>query len=301
MEFGRKPFRMRRCAHAPKPEEPELKPARVAAAAAALFLTLQAQAQTKNPVVANVNDDKLYRSDIDDARAQLPERYRHLPLQEVYQPLLTRLIRAKLFAQQARAEGLHKSALYKRRLAVLADRLLGEMLLEREFAARIDEKTLRSRYEKTVERTGEEIRARHILVRSQAEAAEIIERLTAGADFSKLAADKSIGPSKDKGGDLGYFGRGQMVPSFEAAAFALGKNETTKKPVQSPFGWHVIKLEDRRRPKPPSFEEARGKLFEDMSREVAEDLVRRLTESARIERYQPDGSAPSLRPAPSGG
>ena len=277
-------------------------PARVVAAAvAASFLVLQAGAQTPNPVVASVNGVKLYRSDVEAARAQLPEHYRHLPLEEVYQPLLTRLIRAKLFAQRARAEGLHDSAAYRQRAAALTDRLLGEMLLEREVSARIDEKVLRARYDRTVERTGEEIRARHILVRSQAEAVGIIERLAAGADFAKLAAERSIGPSKDKGGDLGYFGRGQMVPSFEAAAFALGEGETTKTPVQSPFGWHVIKLEDRRRPEPPSFEEAREKLFQDMSQEVAEDLVRRLTESARIKRYEPDGSAPRLRPPGGGG
>ena len=272
-----------------------MKPVRTAAVAAALLLALQAQAQTGNPIVVEVNGYKLYRSDVETARALLPE-YRHLPLEEVYQPLLTRLIRAELFARQARAQGLHNSVEYRQRLAALRDRLLGDMLLEKAVSARVDETALRARYEKTVEQAAEEIRARHILVRSEAEAALIIRSLEEGADFAKLAAGKSIGPSKDKGGDLGYFGRGQMAPSFEAAAFALDEGETTKAPVQSPFGWHVIRLEDRRRPEPPSFDEAREKLFQDMSQEIADELAERLIESARIRRYHPDSWLPRSAP-----
>ncbi len=278
-----------------------MKPPRaVVAVAAALFLALPAQAQIGDPVVAEVNGHQLRLSDLKAARVLLPERYRHLPLEEVYQSLLARLIRTKLFVRRARAQGLNASVEYRQRLAVLTDRLLGEMLLEKEVSARIDEEALRARYKKTVEQAAEEIRVRHVLVGSEAEAARIIQSLEEGADFAKLAAENSIGPSRDKGGDLGYFGRGQMAPSFEAAAFALGKGETTKAPVQSPFGWHVIKLEDRRRLKPPSFEEAREELFENMSREIADDLAERLIESARIRRYEPDGLFQRLRPAPTG-
>jgi peptidyl-prolyl cis-trans isomerase C len=138
-------------------------------------------------------------------------------------------------------------------------------------------------------------------VKTEAEADAIIKELTGGADFAKLAAEKSIGPSKANGGDLNYFSKGQMVPPFEEAAFALAKGEFTRSAVKSPFGWHVIKLEDKRQSKPPSFEESRDRLSQELSQEFAEQLVRGLTEKAKIERFEADGSAPRMKriqPAP---
>jgi peptidyl-prolyl cis-trans isomerase C len=138
-------------------------------------------------------------------------------------------------------------------------------------------------------------------VKTEDEANDLIKRLVAGADFAKLATENSTGPSKTRGGDLDYFGRGQMVPQFEEAAFALAKGEFTQKPVRSPFGWHVIKVEDKRQSKPPSFEESRAKLGQEVSQEVAAELVKNLMENAKIERFEADGSAPRMRriqPAP---
>ncbi|MBT5647263.1 MAG: peptidylprolyl isomerase, partial [Rhodospirillaceae bacterium] len=103
------------------------------------------------------------------------------------------------------------------------------------------------------------------------------------------------------GGDLNYFSKGQMVPPFEEAAFALAKGEFTRSAVKSPFGWHVIKLEDKRQSKPPSFEESRDRLSQELSQEFAEQLVRGLTEKAKIQRFEADGSAPRMKriqPAP---
>ena len=139
------------------------------------------------------------------------------------------------------------------------------------------------------------------MLKTEAEADAIIKELTGGADFAKLAAEKSIGPSKANGGDLNYFSKGQMVPPFEEAAFALAKGEFTRSAVKSPFGWHVIKLEDKRQSKPPSFEESRDRLSQELSQEFAEQLVRGLTEKAKIERFEADGSAPRMKriqPAP---
>ena len=150
------------------------------------------------------------------------------------------------------------------------------MLLDKMIGDRVDEEALRARYRETIAKlpSREEIRARHILVKTKDEALSLVKELIAGADFAALAVAKSIGPSKSRGGDLDYFGRGQMVPPFEQAAFALAQGEFTKVPVQSPFGWHIIKVEDRRQSKPPTFEESRPKLVQDLSEEITADLVK---------------------------
>ena len=241
-----------------------------------LFAVDGVHAQPADPVVATVNGAKIVRSDVEAARAQLPEQYRSLPMEQVFQPILNQLIRSKLIAQKASAEKLQETEAYRSRLETIKERLLEEAYLQK-------------------------LIARHILVKTEAEAAAIIKDLAGGADFAKLAEEKSIGPSKTRGGDLDYFGRGQMVKPFEESAFALKKGEVSPKPVQSPFGWHVIKVEDKRQAKPPSFEELQPRLGEEMSQEIAGDLVQSLTEGAKIERFEPDGSAPRMKridPAP---
>ena len=260
-------------------------------------------ATAANTVVATVNGVKILRSDVEAARSQLPEQYRKLPMDQLYQPILNQLIRTKVLSAQARADKLHETEGYKRRVALIAERMLEEELLKKTIDEKVTDEALQARYDKTSGSfpTKEEIRARHILVKTEAEADAIIKELTGGADFAKLAAEKSIGPSKANGGDLNYFSKGQMVPPFEEAAFALAKGEFTRSAVKSPFGWHVIKLEDKRQSKPPSFEESRDRLSRELSQEFAEQLVRGLTEKAKIQRFEADGSAPRMKriqPAP---
>lgn len=260
-------------------------------------------ATAANTVVATVNGVKILRSDVEAARSQLPEQYRKLPMDQLYQPILNQLIRTKVLSAQARADKLHETEGYKRRVALIAERMLEEELLKKTIDEKVTDEALQARYDKTSGSfpTKEEIRARHILVKTEAEADAIIKELTGGADFAKLAAEKSIGPSKANGGDLNYFSKGQMVPPFEEAAFALAKGEFTRSAVKSPFGWHVIKLEDKRQSKPQSFEESRDRLSQELSQEFAEQLVRGLTEKAKIERFEADGSAPRMKriqPAP---
>jgi peptidyl-prolyl cis-trans isomerase C len=275
-------------------------------AASVLFglpATAQNTAAPADPVVASVNGVKIYRSDVSAAHGQLPEQYRKQPIDQVFQPIVNQLIRTKILSVKARADKLDQTDNYKKRMVLIQERLLGEALLAKLIGEKITDDVLRARYEKNSAQypTKEEIRARHILVKTEDEANDLIKRLVAGADFAKLATENSTGPSKTRGGDLDYFGRGQMVPQFEEAAFALAKGEFTQKPVRSPFGWHVIKVEDKRQSKPPSFEESRAKLGQEVSQEVAADLVKNLMENAKIERFEADGSAPRMRriqPAP---
>ncbi len=270
------------------------------AVAANLAVAPAAFAQTPDPVVATVNGASILRSDIEAARSQLPEQYRSLPMEQVFQPILNQLIRTKLLSQKARDAKMQETEAHKRSVALIEDRLLEQAYLQQAIEKRLTDKALRDRYETAVKSfpTSEEVRARHILVKTEAEAVAIIKEISGGADFAKLAAEKSIGPSKTRGGDLDYFGRGQMVKSFEDAAFALEKGAVTEKPVQSQFGWHVIKVEDKRQSKPPSFEDAREQISQEMSQEAAGDVVKELTEGANIQRFDLDGAAPRLKRLP---
>ncbi len=128
----------------------------------------------------------------------------------------------------------------------------------------------------------EEMKARHILVKTEEAALEIIERLGRGSDFAELAQEKSTGPSGAQGGDLGYFPKGQMVPEFDKALSTMKKGDISE-PVKTNFGWHVIKLEDKRQSKAPAFEEVKDRLKSGMIREKATQVLLGLRETAKID------------------
>ncbi len=167
-----------------------------------------------------------------------------------------------------------------------------EVFLSRRFATEITKEKLRQRYDSTLSKaSGEkEVRARHILVKTKKEAMDIIAEINKGADFAAAAKRKSTGPSGAKGGDLGYFKRGAMVKPFSAAAFRLKQGEFTQRPVKTRFGWHVIKVEDIRQGKPPSFAKREKQLRRAMSKEIFNSEVKRLRGKVSIERFNLDGS-----------
>jgi peptidyl-prolyl cis-trans isomerase C len=134
----------------------------------------------------------------------------------------------------------------------------------------------------------EEVQARHILVATEEKAKELAEAIGKGGDFAQLAKDNSSDPgSKDNGGMLGYFGKGQMVPEFEKAAFELKAGELSK-PVKSQFGWHIIKVDDRRQKKPPTFEEVKDRLLGSMAQNKAQEIASNLRGKATIEYVDPE-------------
>lgn len=245
-----------------------------------------------DPVVAIVNGAPIQRSDVEEARGRLPARMRQVPLQVVFELLLDSLINTKLVAGQAREQGLHEEEKIKRQMARIEDQILERAFLVRYIEERVTEDALQERYEKLVEETKdkEEISARHILVETEGKAREIIADLKKGEDFAELAKKRSTGPSASAGGDLGFFSADQMVPEFAKAAFALDKGQFTETPVKTQFGWHVIKVEDRRATKPPTVEEVSETLRADLAREIGAAYIQGLREKADVQRFNPDGS-----------
>lgn len=256
------------------------------------FASTAAPVAEKNPVVARVNGVEIYLTDVEEARSRLPERFRQGPIEGVFGILVNTLIDSKIMAAEARKQGIADDPEFKRRMAMVTEQVLERSLLTRHLERVLTDDMLKKAYAGMVKNMGnkKEIRARHILLKTQKEAKAVIAELNKGADFAELAKKKSIGPSKEAGGDLGYFGEGQMVPAFFKAAFALDVGAVTKVPVKTRFGWHVIKLEDKRDVKPPTFEEVRGRLSTELSRKIGGEYIESLRKKAKVERFSPDGA-----------
>ncbi|NQU56744.1 MAG: peptidylprolyl isomerase [Rhodospirillales bacterium] len=243
-------------------------------------------------VVANVNGVKIFKTDIEEARLRLPERFSGVPLEAVYGLLVNSLIDSKLVAAEARKINLDKDAVVRQQLQRLEEQVLERAFLTTYIDKRITDKALAEQYEKMIKQVAvkEEISARHILLETEAQAREVIKELQGGAGFAELAKTRSKGPSGPSGGDLGFFAEGQMVPAFSKAAFALKAGETTDEPVQTQFGWHVIKVEDRRTVQPPTLEDSEQELRIALSREIGSAFLQKLRKTATVERFNLDGT-----------
>ncbi len=246
----------------------------------------------EDPVVAIVNGGEIRRSALIEAQQELPDRARAAPLEQIFAKLLNRVIDSTLVAQKARLENLEDDQEVMERLAKLKVRVMRSIFLERYVARTVTEAALEERYERFVKQVpgGEEVKASHILLQSEAAATAVIEEIRGGAKFADLAKAKSVGPSAGEGGDIGYFSREEVVPEFAAAAFALEPGEFTQEPVKTQFGWHVIRVEDRRAQPPPSLDEQRESLLNELTQEAFARLVKELRAGATIERFNLDGS-----------
>jgi peptidyl-prolyl cis-trans isomerase C len=252
---------------------------------------VHAAAVPADPVVARVDGIVLHRSDIEAARQGLPAEAQRMPVDQLYPILLERLVNGTLIAEAGRKEHLDQTADYKARLRRDEDRLVQEAYIRRALAEADNEDKLKARYAVWVKAHPgqEEVHARHILVQTEAQAKAIIAQLDKGADFATLAKKESTDPGAASGGDLGYFTREEMVPEFAAAAFSIPVGQYGKTPVHTKFGWHVIKVEDKRMGKPPSFEEARAELRNEAARDIVQAELRNLRSTAKIETFGLDG------------
>ena len=249
-----------------------------------------AAAVDPNAIVATINGQNVTEADISLAEQDLGQQFGNLPPEQRRAAALSSIIEIRLMAAQAVEKGLDKDADFQRRLAFLDQRALHGELVEKEVAGKITDDEIRARYDKEIaaQKPVNEVHARHILVKTKEEADAIIKKLDGGDDFQKLANENTTDPSgKTSGGDLGFFGPGQMVPEFEKAALALEIGAYTKAPVQTQFGWHVIKVEDKRSQQPPAFDAVKDQVRSLLIREKYIELVKQVRTAGKIEITDP--------------
>ncbi|WP_292239215.1 peptidylprolyl isomerase, partial [Mesorhizobium sp.] len=239
-----------------------------------------------NAVVATINGEKLTEADLALAEGELSQQFAQLPPEQRRAAALSAAIEIRVMAKKAVDSGLDKDADFLRRMAFLQQRALHGEVVEKEVVDKVTDADIRARYDQEIANTPpvNEIHARHILVKTKEEAEAIIKQLDGGADFQKLANEHTSDPSgKSNGGDLGWFGPGQMVPEFDKAAFALDVGKYSKEPVQSQFGWHVIKVEDKRAKQPPAFDDVKDQAKQAVIRDKYFAMVKELRGAAKIE------------------
>ncbi len=247
-------------------------------------------------VVATVNGLTLRLSDLVAAKRRLPEQYRDMPLRAIYPALLSQVVERALMYQAAERDKLAEDARVVTELARLRRRLLGDAWLQLRIQAAMTEERLRALHarEAKAKKGPLEVRARHILVKTEDEALEIVKQLKRGGDFATLAKERSTGPSGAKGGDLGFFARGAMVPEFDEVAFELADGEVSA-PVRTRFGWHVIEVVERRQSGGASFEDSQRELRAKLTLEVIREVTAELRQGAKIKLFDREGK--ELAPA----
>jgi peptidyl-prolyl cis-trans isomerase C len=240
-----------------------------------------------------VNGQPIYLSDLKGAAQGLPENVRGVPPQTLYPMLLDQLIDGRALAAEARKTGLDKDPAVQRQIADAEDRTLDNAVLTKEVGPTITDAALHARYDKDIAgKPGEEeVHAKHILVDNEDQAKKIIADLKGGADFAALAKQYSKDPgAAQQGGDLGFFKKDEMVPEFASAAFALQPGQISPQPVHTQFGWHVILVVERRRAQPPTFEQARDELRQQMVKEGVKKAVADARAEVSVEKFNLDGS-----------
>ena len=254
-----------------------------------------------DPVVARVGADEIHASDVADAAAGLPEQLRGMPPQMLYPMLLDQLIDRHAIVVAARKQGLQSDPEVQRQVARATDTALQNALLSRDIKPTLTEDAIKARYERDYANKpgAEEVHAEHILVPTEAKAKEVIQKLGKGADFDKLAKEYSTDPTaKTNAGDLGYFKKGDMLPEFTNAAFALKPGQVTQTPVKTRFGWHVIKVLDHRTAPAPTLEQVHDQIRQTLIQEGVSRVVTQAKEGLKIEKFNQDGTPMAEQPAP---
>ena len=276
------------------------------AALAAAFLAAPSAvvfAQDSDPVVARANGVDIRQSDLalaeDEVGSSIPQQ---LGPDQKRDYLITYLADVVVLAQAAEQQKLGDRDDVKHRILLERNKVLMEMLLQDAGKAAATDDAMHKVYDDAVKQMGneQEVHARHILVPTEDEAKAIEAELKKGADFATLAKEKSKDPGAAEGGDLGYFTKDQMVPEFADVAFKLDKGQISD-PVKTQFGWHIIKVEDKRTKPTPTFDEVKPQLESYVAHRAQADLVAKLRSAANIQRLDQPPAAPpdpsTLNPA----
>lgn len=255
----------------------------------------QAHAQ-ESKVVAIVNGVEITTADIEIAAEDLLAQLQAVPAQQRFRFLVEYLVERQLLAQAADKAKIASTAEYKLRLNYYSSKALRDAYFKTKIAPTVSDEEAKKRYDEETAKIEpqEEVRARHILVKTEDEAKAVVAELKNGADFETVAKAKSIGPTAPRGGDLGYFTKDKMVPEFAEVAFKLKKDQVSA-PVKTEFGWHVIRVEDRRMQELQEFDAIKDRIRNVLLRQKVTEIAETLRKNAQIEYL--DADAKPVEPA----
>jgi len=275
---------------------------RVGFALAACFaLTLvTGPVRAEDKVLAKVNGSEIRQSDLALAEEELGPSLAQMDPATKDENVLSFLIDMKIVSRAAEDKKVQDSEDFKKRLAFTRNRLLMDSLLASEGKAATNDESMKKVYEEASKQISgeEEVHARHILVETEDEAKAVKAELDKGGDFAELAKKKSKDPGASDGGDLGFFTKDQMVPEFSQVAFSLEPGKISD-PVKSQFGWHIIKVEEKRKRKAPDFDQVKAQIETYVTRKAQAEYVGKLRDSAKIERMdKPEETAAKVEAKP---
>ncbi|HTH99690.1 MAG TPA: peptidylprolyl isomerase [Acidisoma sp.] len=259
----------------------------------------------KNPVIATVNGQDIHMSDLQEMARNLPQQLQGMSPQQLYPILLDQIVDQKAMAIQAKKDGLLNDPAVQQQIEVGTEQVLQGALIRKVIGPQITPEAIKAVYDKDyADKPGvEEVHARHILVKTQKEAQDIIKQLDKdkGANFAELAKKDSTDPGSANGGDLGWFKKTDMVPEFADAAFAMKDGQITQTPVHTQFGWHVIQVLGHRTDPAPKLADVQDKIRNQLIQEGIHKLLEQVRSQVAIKEFAPDGSPlPAADAAPTG-
>jgi peptidyl-prolyl cis-trans isomerase C len=234
-----------------------------------------------DPVLARVDGVEIHQSDLAMAEADIGGSLPPVQGDQRRDALLAYLIDVNVLSRAAEEKKIDQAPAFSQKLAFARKKVLVEALLEQQATAAVSDKDIKKFYDENL-KPQTEVHARHILVETEAQAKDVVAKLKGGADFAQLAKEVSKDPGSD-GGDLGYITKDQVVSEFGEAAFKLDKGKISD-PVKSQFGWHVIKVEDKRERKPPAFDAVKDRIKVVLMQKANEDFVTKARQGAKVER-----------------
>jgi len=261
------------------------------------FLATTSPVMADDPVVANVDGTKITYSQVMEAKSSLPKQYQSIPEEKLLPILINQAVDTYLINKAAQAAGEAEKPEVKKAIAKAAEEIVAQSYLFAKVKDVLTDAAVKAKYDEVVKNFPQEkeVHLRHILVDNEDTAKAVIKALKGGADFKKLAQTKSKDATAKEGGDLGYFRKSELPEALGEAAFALKPGSFSEKPIQTDFGWHVIKVDEIRDAKPPKFDEVQNELKALLTQEAVVALLKDLRAKAKIEMFDKQGKPLPLK------
>ncbi len=246
----------------------------------------------ENPVLAKVDGQEIRRLEVMNLVNAMPPQMRQIPLMQLYPMALEQVIANKIVDAKAVNSGLENDKDVQKQVFDAKQQIIRAKFLENEIKSRVSEERIRAKYEEYLKNFPdiEEVKAAHILVDDEKLAKEIIKKLDKGADFAALAKEYSKDGSAQNGGDLGYFAKNEVVPEFAEVAFSTKVGTYAKKPVKSDFGYHIVRVDEKRKRPPEAYEKIAPMLEQELHRVAFEEIMSEWKSAAKIERFDINGN-----------